>query len=290
MTELDIGVIYLQNIQRNEHKYNMMSGPRVHSARVIRPLSHAAATRKKTVPFNIRQVSPQLVRRSSRSSHSSGPRECIDRHKATWKKQVHIAYPNSTDFLSYMGTFYGWLGAATIILLFTTKGLVRRFGWRMGAIATPTMVLVTGALFFCFVIFSDFLEGWVAFLGTTPVLPAVFFGSCQNILGKGTKYSLFDFTKEMAYIPLDQELKVKGKAAVDVVGGRLGKSGGSGVQQVLLIVTAGTQLTIAPYLAVSIILICLIWIWAVNGLSKEYGALLSQREAERKATKAAAGA
>jgi len=33
MTELDIGVIYLQNIQRNEHKYNSMPCPRVHTAR-----------------------------------------------------------------------------------------------------------------------------------------------------------------------------------------------------------------------------------------------------------------
>ena len=55
---------------------------------------------------------------------------------------------------------------------------------------------------------------------------AVTFGAAQNIMSKSAKYSLFDPTKGR-YIPFDPESKVKGKAAIDVVGGRLGKSGGS---------------------------------------------------------------
>ena len=59
MTELGIGVIYLQNIQRKEHKYNSMSCARVHARAAIRPLSSraAAAREKETVSFNVRQVS-----------------------------------------------------------------------------------------------------------------------------------------------------------------------------------------------------------------------------------------
>jgi AAA family ATP:ADP antiporter len=117
----------------------------------------------------------------------------------------------------------------------------------------------------------------IAYFGVTSVYMAVMIGAAQNILTKGTKYSLFDPTKEMSYIPLDQELKVKGKAAVDVIGGRLGKSGGGFVQVVLLTLTAGTQLSISPYLFGVVVVMCFAWTGATFGLSKLYEAKVKEQ-------------
>ena len=88
-------------------------------------------------------------------------------------------------------------------------------------------------------------------IGLTPLMAAVYAGMAQNILGKGTKYAMFDPSREMAYIPIDQEMKIKGKAAIDVVGGRMGKSGGGWIQMALITALGGSvsQIDIAPYLA-----------------------------------------
>jgi AAA family ATP:ADP antiporter len=182
-----------------------------------------------------------------------------------------------------MGSFSQWTGAVTIfMMLFVSSNVIRRFGWTTAALITPIVLLVTGVGFFSFIIFKDSLSGFVAMFGTSPLMLAVVFGQIQNIMSKSTKYSLFDPTKEMAYIPLDQESKVKGKAAIDVVGARLGKSGGSLVNQGL-IVFLGSISMITPYVAAILFLIMFVWIWAAKGLGAMYGKLTEEKEAQAKA-------
>ncbi len=92
----------------------------------------------------------------------------------------------------------------------------------------------------------------------------------------------------MAFIPLDAELKVKGKAAVDILSGRLGKFGGSLVQSLLLSIPCfATQIAIAPYLLVFLLIIFIVWISSINLLNKEflrvaYGGPTSEDETHEK--------
>ena len=107
---------------------------------------------------------------------------------------------------------------------------------------------------------------------------AVMLGAAQNILSKSAKYSFFDSTKEMAYIPADDEIRSKGKAAVDVVGARLAKSGGAFIQSLIfMIFPTATFTSISPYLMVIFAVIVTIWLFDVSALNKAYKKLLSSK-------------
>lgn len=198
--------------------------------------------------------------------------------EVTWKHQLKLQYPNPNEYSAFMGYFSTVTGAVTILMmLFVGGNVIRRFGWGIAAQITPVVLLLTGVGFFSFVIFRDNLAGVVSYLGTSPLMLAVLFGAAQNIMSKSSKYSLFDPTKEMAYIPLDQEAKVKGKAAIDVVGARMGKSGGALINQTL-IVTFGSIALITPYVAGILFFIIFAWIFAAKSLSKRFAALNAEKE------------
>lgn len=188
--------------------------------------------------------------------------------EVTWKSQVKLQYPNPNDYSTFMGTFSTATGFITLfMMLFVGSNVIRRFGWTKGALITPVVLAITGIGFFSFVLFKHQLAGMVTFFGSTPLMLAVIIGAIQNIMSKSSKYSLFDPTKEMAYIPLDQEAKVKGKAAIDVVGARLGKAGGALIQQGLII-WVGSLLASTPFNAAILLVIIFAWIISAKKLGK----------------------
>lgn len=185
--------------------------------------------------------------------------------EVVWKAQLGAQFPNENDYNTFMGYFSMSTGLAMLFIVTLGGNIIRKFGWLIAALSAPIMILITGAIFFVCVMYKEELQGVLPY---TPLWIAIIAGATQNVLSKATKYSLFDPTKEMAYIPLDQESKVKGKAAIDVVGGRLGKSGGGIILQVVLMF--GPIADNLPVLLFFVAIIVGAWITSVFSLSKRY--------------------
>lgn len=189
-----------------------------------------------------------------------------------WKAKVRELYPDTNTYAYFMGTLSKYTGIASMAMMLIGANVLPRFSWFSGAILTPLAIFVTGMGFFLFSVFFNSADGFLATsMAVNPLALAVIFGLFQNVLSKATKYSFFDPTKEMAYIPIDPELKTKGKAAVDVVGARVAKSGSALIQSALFIILpSATMVTITPFLMGIFFVVSIVWLIDVKVLSKAY--------------------
>jgi len=195
--------------------------------------------------------------------------------EVVWKSQLKLQFPNENDYSTFMGKFSASTGVVTFITFTIGSNVIRRLGWKVASLLTPLMILITGGLFFIFVVFKGAVES-ANILPFSVLWGAVMLGAAQNVLSKATKYALFDPTKEMSYIPLDAESKSKGKAAIDVVGARLGKSGGGLILQFILMF--GAIMDVVPILFIFVSIIVFTWIKAALTLSKLYHAKLEEEK------------
>jgi AAA family ATP:ADP antiporter len=220
----------------------------------------------------------------------------INLFEGVWKGQIKIAYPTEVEYNSVMGGLSTLTGGIAVVLMLVGSNLLRSLSWRTCALITP-LVIVAGVLVFFGVIHYNNMQIpanmqivqalKAGVIQRDLIIFAVVVGLFVNAFGKAVKYSLFDPTKEMAYIPLDPELKVKGKAAVDVIGGRGGKSAGSYVQMSLLTLFSGSALyQLVPIIAPITVGIVGLWILSVFGLNTRFKALTEQSEAAKAAATA----
>lgn len=188
-----------------------------------------------------------------------------------WTEQIRVRYPDASDFNAYINEIASITGIfATISAVLLSGNVIRRYGWTVTAMVTPLIWVVTSIGFFgCLLgshhsVFSDVMG---AFFGVPMLTLALVFGSAQICLGRAAKYTVFDESKEIAFIPLPREEQRKGKAVVDGIASRFGKSGGSILIQVLLVLCGELALTI-PYVAAIFGIVILLWMYAVRGLGQ----------------------
>lgn len=192
-----------------------------------------------------------------------------------WKSLLKKKYPDPLEYQRFIGNFSSIVGVSTCIVILFGIHVIRFLGWRVGAMATPGIMAMLAIPFF----------GCIAFGTDNPSMLtiAVSLGTIQSLLSKTAKYALFDPTTQMAYIPLDEDSKVKGKAAIDVLGSRIGKSGGSLIQQGLVLVF-GNILNASPVVAVIYYFVLFAWLSAANTLNGLFMAKTEMQKAEKQSS------
>jgi len=195
-----------------------------------------------------------------------------------WKDRLHTLCPSPQAFNYYMNKITSMIGLLSLILTLFIPKLIERIGWTKTALITPIAMMVSATGFFSFLLFGNLPAG-ITMTAMTPLAVAVFFGGVQNCLSKAAKYSLFDATKEMTFIPLDHDVKLRGKAPIDVVGARLGKAGGSVIFQGLLLFLRSISACI-PYVAVILTVVMAFWISATRNLGKMFNELIQSQSEE----------
>ncbi len=195
---------------------------------------------------------------------------CIELTEVLWKGILRKTYPNKSDYMTYMAKFSQTVGIIALVLQLSASTIISRLGWRWAASLTPLTMVILAVPFFISVVMSQSTTASNTSISSSVTLvSALTIGTWQNVASKVTKYSLFDPCKEMAYIPLGPDAKVKGKAAVDVLGARFGRSMGSATQQILVssFFGNGNILNCAPYLGAVYVPTVVFWMRAVRILA-----------------------
>ena len=192
--------------------------------------------------------------------------------ESVWKAKIKELYPSVSSFAEFNSLYILWTGIAIIVMTIIGNNIMRRRSWFAAAIISPVIILVTGTIFFILVVFDKYIMSYLdGVILMSPLALAVFVGAVQNVLSKGSKYSILDTSSQMLYIPLDQELRTKGKAAVDVISPKIGKSASGLVQSIIFtILPAATYSSISFALMIIFIIICVLWIYAVKKVYGEY--------------------
>ena len=197
--------------------------------------------------------------------------------QVAWKTQLRILRPDPTSYAAYMGDVQTYSGMVTGIFMVAAPFLFKYLGWKGTLSVTPKTVIALGWVFFGTSIYA-LRHG--ALTQSSHLLPILVFGGAViYIVERAAKFSLFKPAEEMVYITLDEDSRTKGKAAVDVLGSQIGKTGGSFMQQGLIF-TYGSIIGALPVLVCCHSAIAVCWLVAINALAARRAQQLDSEIAE----------
>ena len=194
-----------------------------------------------------------------------------------WTDQLHLKFQDDALAMkSYLDKLNIIKGALALILAIAVTGyLIQKAGWLVSALVTPAIIVITSIFFFPLVLLDLPQLNTLISIGSVEALLAItlFIGSTQNCLTRASKYTLFDATKELSFIPLSIKQQRQAKAIIDGIGSRIGKSGGAVFFQILSLFFTSVSSAL-PYIIIVVIIMLSLWVYAIFGLDKEMKKIL----------------
>ncbi|KAK9820325.1 hypothetical protein WJX72_008977 [[Myrmecia] bisecta] len=210
-----------------------------------------------------------------------------------WKGQLRVLYPSAQAYQGVLADVSIATGYMTIALMLSGRFVFQYLGWGAAAAATPAVMLLTGTAFFGLSLASIWGGVGLTWGSFSVAWLGVMAGAVTQVFARSAKFSLFDPAKEMVYIEMDKDEKSKGKAAVDLVGSQVGKSGASWLTGLLLL-GLGSISAAMPVITGTFLVVIASWLGAVRHLGQQIEEHEKRKEAaaaaeeERRAQEAAA--
>ncbi len=176
--------------------------------------------------------------------------------------------PNSVDYCDYMGKLALWGGILTVLSsLLITPYILQHKRWVVAAAVTPVCLLVTMGLFFITLWAKSFGVVFLHWSEAEWIGMAVLFGTIQYCLCRAAKYTLFDSSKELTFVMMEDSQRMPGKLVIDGICARFGR-GGSSLLSLGLITFAGGVLASAGLAGVIGLGFTVSWIFSTFSLGR----------------------
>lgn len=175
-------------------------------------------------------------------------------YESIWKHYLKIFLQDPIVYSKFMGSVSSLTGITTILMMTVGSYWLKHMTWTNMALITPISMMCLGVIFF-------------GSIYTKSVVIISFTGAVLTIFLKGAKYALFDPCKEIAYIPMDEETKTRGKATIEILSAPIGKSGSNCILQILIILLGSLELS-AQFIGILYLTTGVTWISSTISMGK----------------------
>jgi AAA family ATP:ADP antiporter len=195
-------------------------------------------------------------------------------------EMLKMQYPEPTQYCHYMGLLSSWCGVLTLISsILITPYLLKNYSWTLAFLITPVCLLATEGAFFIFLRGHSLKNVWFGWSEAEWLGMVILLGSIQYCVCRAAKYTLFDASKELAFILMPESQRMRGKLVVDGLCARMGRGSASMISIGLITMGGGV---VASSLFAGLIAIGMGVSWVISAVN--IGKLIDQPKKPVKGT------